>query len=266
MSYFAVAVTLLAFQNSSPSDLVPPAPVFEVEAGRRIPLTFLKGVSTKTAQAGDPVYLETLFPISANGRIAIPRGSYVQGSVVSAKRAGRVKGRAELRVRLETLILPDGTTKAFSASVVGLDSDTGESVDAEGNVKGKGGLGQDARTIATAASVGAAAGGAIGAVSTIGANADNVTSGQVVNTIMRPMRGAGLGLLGGAAGAYVATLFLRGPDAVIAKGNDAEMVLDIPLRFAEEELYSDDRKKPAEDRTESGLKRRPPSAPAQPKP
>jgi len=34
-----------------------------VEAGSRIPLTMLKTVSTKTAEAGDPIYLETVFPI-----------------------------------------------------------------------------------------------------------------------------------------------------------------------------------------------------------
>ena len=48
---------------------------------------------------GDRVYLETVFPIMVNGRIVIPPGSYVAGTVTQVKKPGRVKGRGEIYVR-----------------------------------------------------------------------------------------------------------------------------------------------------------------------
>ncbi len=230
---------------------------FEIEAGRRIPLTFLKGVSTRTAIAGDPIYLETLFPIMAGGRVAIPRGSYVAGSVLEVKRAGKVKGRAELRVRLETLILPNGTSRDFRGSLGGVDSETGEVVDREGKVKGKGGLMNDAKNVATAAGIGAAAGAAVGGLTTIGANGGS-DAGDLASVVRRPAAGAGIGMAGGAAAMLVASLFLRGPDAVLAKGTDVEMVLDVPMQFREAELPGNAgaASRSEAEATESGLKKR----------
>jgi hypothetical protein len=252
---FLTLALCFAFQEA------PPEKIFEIEAGRKIPLTFLKSVSSKTAQPGDPIYLATLFPIMASGRVAIPPGAYVTGSVVEVKRAGKVKGRAELRVKLDTLILPDGTSRDFRGNLAGVDSTTGEVVDAEGKVQGRGGKMDDVKKIGTAAGAGAAVGAAAGALSTIGAsNGDSV--GDLNSVIRRPMVGSAIGLGAGAAGMFVASLFMRGPDAVIAKNTDVDMVLDVPLRFAESELAQGAvsiKQAPPADRTESGLIKRAPN-------
>src|SRR5712691_3761227 len=71
-------------------------------------------VSTRTARGGDYVYLRTASPISVGGQIVVPVGSYVQGVVTQAKRSGRVAGRAELAIRLETLTLATGAVFRFS--------------------------------------------------------------------------------------------------------------------------------------------------------
>jgi hypothetical protein len=42
-------------------------------------LTIRSAINTKTAQAGDGVYLQSSFPVIANGRAVIPAGVYVQG-------------------------------------------------------------------------------------------------------------------------------------------------------------------------------------------
>lgn len=247
---YSTLFLVLAFQEPAPQ----PEKFFEVEAGRRIPLTFLKAVSTKTAAPGDPIYLQTTFPILAGNRIAIPPGSYVTGSVIESKRAGKVKGRAELRIRLDSVILPDGSSRDFRGNIGGVDSNTGEVVDGEGAVKGRGGKMDDLKRIGTAAGAGAAVGGAAGALSTIGTTTtDNV--GDLNSTIRRPMVGSAIGLAGGAAGMFVASLFMRGPDAVLAKGTDVDMVLDVPMRFRESEL-SKGSGTPPPDRTESGLIKR----------
>ena len=56
---------------------------FLIETGTRIPLSMVNSVSTKTTGEGDRVYLETTFPIAVNGKIVIPAGSYVLGTVMN---------------------------------------------------------------------------------------------------------------------------------------------------------------------------------------
>ena len=219
--------------------------VYQVEAGSRIPLNMLKTVSTKTAEVGDPVYLETVFPIVVRNRILIPRGSYVTGTVTATSRAGKVKGRAELRLRLESLILPNGATRRFPGSVASLDSQNGEQLDrAESAIKGKGNKSGDLKNVMTGAGYGAMAGAAIGAA-TIDTTPTIATGGrpgqvqvirEVGSAIRRPTLGAGIGMAGGAAAVFMATLFMRGPDAVLSKGTELEMVLDRPIVFDESEL------------------------------
>jgi hypothetical protein len=63
-----------------------------VTPGTHIPLVLHNGISTRTARAGDPVYLETVFPILVDAHVVIPAGSYVSGVITESKRPGRVKG------------------------------------------------------------------------------------------------------------------------------------------------------------------------------
>src|SRR5215510_11259458 len=86
---------------------------FTVEPGTKVPLSLLNSVSTKHSAEGDRIYLETVFPILVQGRIVIPPGSYVAGTVTQVKKPGRVKGRGELYVRFDSLTLPNGVTRDF---------------------------------------------------------------------------------------------------------------------------------------------------------
>ncbi|MGH9592902.1 MAG: hypothetical protein ACRD5L_07405, partial [Bryobacteraceae bacterium] len=63
----------------------------------------MNSVTTRTAREGDYVYLRTATPIVADGQVVVPAESYVQGVVSHTIRSGRVKGRAELGIRIETL-------------------------------------------------------------------------------------------------------------------------------------------------------------------
>src|SRR5271166_1256326 len=87
-----------------PAPVVPAAPAvpskIELPTGTHIPLVLHNAVSTRSAQPGDPVYFETSFPVMLNGKVVVPAGSWVSGEVTETKRPGRVKGRAELMVRL----------------------------------------------------------------------------------------------------------------------------------------------------------------------
>jgi type IV secretion system protein VirB10 len=190
-----------------------------VEPGTRVPLSLINSISTKHSAPGDRVYLETVFPIVIQGRVVIPPGSYVAGTVTDVKRPGRVKGRGELHVRFDSLTLPNGVTRDFRARIGGLDGLASEELDrAEGRVRSQGNKGGDAQTVgeatATGASVGVIAGHAAG----------------------RTGMGAGVGAAAGATAGLVGVLLSRGPDAVLAKGSTIEMVMDRPLRFEENEL------------------------------
>ncbi len=192
---------------------------YVVDAGTRIPMTMLNSVSTKHAVEGDRVYLETLFPVLVQGRIVVPPGSSIAGTVTSLKRPGRVKGKGELYVRFDTLILPNGASRDFRSRLGSIDGRDSQTLDREeGKIKGEGNKGGDAVGIGTAASAGATVGGLAGAV-----------AGS-------PGMGAGIGAAAGAAAALTGVLLTRGPDVVLAKGSTVELLLDRPLTFDESEL------------------------------
>jgi hypothetical protein len=206
-----MSMTALA-QDSAP-------PAYTVDKGTHIPLSLINSVSTKHSAEGDRVYLETVFPILAGGKIVIPPGSFVSGTITEVKRPGRVKGRGELYLRFDSLTLSNGVTRDFRARVGGLDGRGSEELDRkEGKIIGEGDKAGDAKTIGEVA----AAGGSIGVLA--GSAAKNLGMG------------AGIGAAAGAATGLAMVLLTRGPDAVLAKGSTIEMVLDRPISFASEEI------------------------------
>ena len=196
-----------------------PPQSFTVNAGVKIPLDLINSISTKHSQAGDRVYLETAFPILSSGRIVIPVGSYVSGTVTEIKKPGRVKGRGELYVRFDTLTLPNGVTRDFTSRMGTMDaSSTGKLDRDEGKVVSEGNKAGDLQTVAETTATGASIGGIAGAV---GHHAG---------------MGIGIGAGAGAAAGIIAILVARGPDAILAKGSTVEMILDRPVTFTAGEL------------------------------
>jgi type IV secretion system protein VirB10 len=203
--------------------LKPPEPEkqgeFVIEPGTRIPLSLINSVSTKGSAEGDRVYLETVFPILANGRIVIPPGSYVAGTITEVKRPGRVKGRGEMFLRFDSLTLPNGVTRDFRARVGSLDGQSSDELDrGEGKIKSDTNKSGDARSVGEAAAAGTSVG---------------VIAGSVAG---RPGMGAGVGAAAGAAAGLLGILLSRGPDVVLARGTTLEMVLDRMVSYSAEEI------------------------------
>ncbi len=216
----AIAILLLGLGILAAQD-APPVPPAEylVNDGTVVPLSLINSISTKHSIPGDRVYLETAFPILSNGRIVIPVGSYVAGTVTQIKKPGRVKGRGELYVRFDSLTLPNGVTRDFRARMGGMDGNAPGSVDRnEGKVTAEGNRSGDLRTVAETAANGAGVGGIVGSASG------------------HPGTGVAIGAAAGAAVGLVAVLVSRGPDAVLARGTTVEMVLDRQISFTENEL------------------------------
>lgn len=206
---------------SSAQDAAPAAPEeksFQVTVGTRVPLSMVNSVSTKHSQAGDRVYLETTFPIAVDNRIVIPAGSYVMGTITSTKRPGKVKGKGEFYLRFDSLMLPNGVTRDFTATLSALDGRASEDLDKdEGVVRSEGNKAGDVRAVGEVAVMGAGIGGLAG----IG---------------RAPGMGVGIGAAAGATAGVIGMLLTRGPDAVLAKGTTVEMILDRKLTFSEVEL------------------------------
>jgi hypothetical protein len=177
-----------------------------VPAGTRVAVVLENGISTRNAKAGDSVYLRTSFPITQNNRIVIPIGSYVRGELLDSKRPGRIKGRGEFRMRLNTLIFPNGYTVNLIGAPRSADSGGNETTDSEGKVTGPGGKGKDAATVAT-----------------------TTVTGTGIGAIAGGAKGAGIGAgVGGLAG-LGAVLLTRGPEAQLPRGSTLDIVLERDL-------------------------------------
>ena len=223
-------LTVAALQAQNPK-------VYEVQPGTRIPLSLVNSVGAMGAAPGDPVYLQTTFPIVVDGRIAIPAGSYVSGAVTDVKRAGRVKGRSEIHLRFHTLTLPNGVVRDFGGKPAGLDAGINASVDRdEGLIQSRSNVGGDAKTVAIPAAAGASVGASAGGI--VSRTGLPFGSGGWNGTAQGVATGAGIGAGVGAGVGIAVVLLTRGPEVVLARGTSVDMVLDRVVKFEEAELSS----------------------------
>jgi hypothetical protein len=206
-----VLLSVLTFAQEQPAapaaEAQPPAPsakpVVSVPAGTRVLLVLKNAISSKTAQPGDAVYLQTSFPVVQDGHVVIPAGTYVQGVVDSAKRAGRIKGRAEIQMHFTRLVYPNGYMVNMASNVGASDSSDAQKVeDKEGTVKAEGTKGRDAATIATTTGTGTLIGLGVGGG-----------------------RGAGIGAGIGAGVGLLTAMLTRGNEVRFEPGSTVDMVL-----------------------------------------
>ncbi|MGC0772692.1 MAG: hypothetical protein WB543_07125 [Candidatus Acidiferrum sp.] len=190
-----------------------PTQVIRIPAGTRVAVVLENGISTRGAKPGDSVYFHTSFPITQNNRIVIPVGSYLRGELIESKRPGRIKGRGEFRMRLDTLIFPNGYTVDLNAAPRSADSGGKETMDSEGKVIGAGGKGKDAQTVAETTAAGAGIGAIAGRAKGLGI-------------------GAGVGALAGLG----AVLLTRGPEAELPRGSTLDIVLEHDLALDSGEI------------------------------
>lgn len=202
-----------ATASAQPTSAPPPAAdssskaapkTYIVPSGTKLPLILHNSVTTRNAKPGDPVYLETLFPVVIDNRILIPAGSYVQGEITDAKRPGRGKGVGEIRVRLNSMILPNGYTVDFNAIPTNAGTGGNESVDSEGNIHGDSDKGEKVGTVMKSTGIGAGVGG--------------IASGSA--------GGAGIGAIAGAGVGLAMVMLTRGPELELPRGTTVDVALD----------------------------------------
>lgn len=177
-----------------------------IRAGTHIPLTFRNSVDTRHSQEGDRIYLQTAFPVAVDGRIVIPRGSFVTGVVTAIKRPSHMATKGELFIRFDSLTLPNGVMRDFRSRLGN---------DDEGRISGQPDASANAGQVTRAAGTGA----------TIG----------VITGSAGGHAGMGAGI-GGAAAGIASVLLSRGADARLPQGTTVDMVLDRDLRFTADDL------------------------------
>ena len=190
-----------------------------VPADTTIPLRLMNTINSRTVQPAQAIYCETIFPITVGNRIVIPRGSSVKGSVTQVVRPGHLQGKAQIGIRFETLILPNGTTHSLRATLSGFGGTGQEGFQPkESKIEGASSKGDKAGKVAettiTGAEIGTIAGAASGS----------------------PGKGLGIGSLAGAAGGLVWIMASRGKQIVLPSGTNFELQLSAPLTFGRDEL------------------------------
>lgn len=220
----AATLTLLALAQcaagqESPQDEQggrnPADPVVVVPAQTAIPLALKNTISSRTAFVGQAIYCETIYPITVGNRIVIPVGSYVKGTVTQVVRPGRLKGKAKIGLRFDSLTLPNGTTRPLRATLSSYGGDGNQGFQREeGRIEGEGTKGEDAARIGTTATQGAILGG----------------------VAARSGKGAGLGALTGGVGGLIWVLATRGREVLLPPGTSLELQLSTPLSFDRDEV------------------------------
>ncbi len=184
-----------------------------------IPMILMNTINTKSTRVGQSIYCESIYPITVGNHIVIPKGSSIRGTVTEVIRPGHVKGRAQLGLRFDELILPNGTTRHLRATLAGFGSEGNDKFKPkEGQIEGGGSKGKDAETVARTTMPGAEIGTIVGAAK--GA----------------PLEGLGIGSAAGAATGLVWILATRGKDVVLPYGTSLELQLSQPVTFDREEV------------------------------
>jgi hypothetical protein len=177
-------------------------------------IELLRSINSRTARQGDRFASTVQVPVTQDDKIVIPPGSYILGHVIESEGAGHLKGKGQLLLGFDTVILPDGTTREIRAALQNADKYSADPANEQGRIEAPGEQGKE---VATGAAKGAATGVITGA--TIG-----VFRGQT-------LRGAGIGALTGAAAGALLGLLNRGEDVELPKGSGLTIQIQEDIEF-----------------------------------
>ncbi len=174
-----------------------------------------RSINTRTASKGDKFYGRLAVPITQNDQIVVPAGTYVIGHVGDAEQAGYVKGKAQVVLRFDTIILPDGRTRNIEAIVQSAENEAVDRSGEEGRIESV--EDSQGKEVAGGAAGGATTGAAIGGLAT------------------RSWKGLGVGAAVGAAGGALIGLFQKGEHVVLERGTTLTIQLLDDIRFIKPE-------------------------------
>ncbi len=194
--------------SSAPSG--PLAMEGQVPLGTELLIELQDELSTRSNERGDPFRARVVRDVSISGKVLVPRGAVVSGSIAFVKRAGRIRGRAQMNLKFEELRFPDGRVTYLEATLVGVEPGGGERVDGgEGTVVGESSRGADAKTVAGSSGIGA-----------------------LIGLVVVGRGGAGAGAAAGAVAGLASVLVTRGRDAILEAGTQLTIKLTQEVKLA----------------------------------
>ena len=173
-----------------------------------------RSLNTKTAQTGDKFSSLVEVPVTVDDRIVIPVGSYIIGFVDKSKKPGRLRGKAKMTLRFDTVILPTGVTRYMRAAVQSVEGYESDPQNEDGEIRG---FGSQAGQTVSAAVRGAIIGAVIGTAT--GTYRGAAGRGAVIGTAL------------GAAGSGLMALLKKGQEVALPKGTSLTIQLQDDLRF-----------------------------------
>lgn len=178
--------------NKSHSEPNPATEIIQtLPTGTDIHIELLDRLSTRLNRQGDVFRARVAREVTFLKQLLIPRGTQIKGKISHLKRAGRVRGRAQIGLRFEELRFLDGRILPFEATIVALQNPQDLNVKtAEGIVEANSNKKRDLGTVMKSTTL----------VTLIGLGRGG-------------KKGAGRGAAGGALGGLGQVLWTRGKDA-----------------------------------------------------
>jgi len=146
-----------ALQSSDSAALAPTLPV-----GTAVRMKLETPLYSASTKAGDNFAGRILEDIKLDNKVVIPVGASLQGHVMQVTDPRRIKGKATIQLRPESVTLPNGQRFVMSAAVVDTNKVNGTDVDDEGRIKGPGHGSHDALEMGAGTGAGALIGGLVG--------------------------------------------------------------------------------------------------------
>jgi hypothetical protein len=212
------AFSTLAASAADTPPTIPPGSVLHVRLGTTI--------TSKTNKPGDTFTGMVTQPIVSGAETVLPAGSIVNGHVAFVKRAGRIKGKAQMRVVLDSITTPEEQTLRLASTLE--DTKGGgcgkAGSDEEGTIEGCGKSKKDAAIdAAMGGAIGAGAGAAVGIGHEIECEYYGNCGGPGMAADM--LYGAGIG----AGTALLYDLFKRHKEIILIRGMELTFVVSRTL-------------------------------------
>ncbi len=134
----------------------------ELPVGTTLRMRMRTAVATDETQPNTPFLADLTENVESDGRVVLPAGSTVEGTITQARGGRRIRGAAVIHLQAQAVVLPDGTRMPLRAAVVDTDQYASTRVDDEGNIVRKDHVGATLAAMSLATGGAAAAGGVLG--------------------------------------------------------------------------------------------------------
>src|SRR5687768_9752394 len=208
--YFTSIVLCVAVSLAMPSVMLcQESDKLTIPSGTKFKTRLETPISSKLSEVGDTIIMTLLEPMAIDDQHVLPRGTKMTGKVTFVKRAGKVKGRAEVYALIHELTTNYGSEPIYVSIDAADDVANDEKIrtDEEGKLKSNKDLGDDLEDVSKGASLGS-----------LGSTPVAIATGSV-----------GAAIAGPAAGAIAGLLLSRGKEVRLPVGTVFRMKFDKDL-------------------------------------